>query len=87
MVVPLIAVSPPPLLPCPAEAGWDLVARGRLPRRDANGQPSGGFSAASYRSDTDALLLLSDAPGADWAPGAVCASWGACRSSPCSSST
>ncbi len=62
MVVPLIAVSPPPLLPCPAGAGWELVARGRLPRRDANGQPSGGFSAASYRSDTDVLLLLSDAP-------------------------
>ncbi|MBW4529306.1 MAG: esterase-like activity of phytase family protein [Aphanothece saxicola GSE-SYN-MK-01-06B] len=62
MVVPLIAVAPPPLLPCPAEAGWELVASARLPRRDANGQPSGGFSAASYRSDTDVMLLLSDAP-------------------------
>lgn len=62
MVVPPAAVAPPPLLPCPAEAGWELVARARLPRREANGQPSGGFSAASYQSDTDALLLLSDAP-------------------------
>jgi hypothetical protein len=58
MVVP--PVVPPPLLPCPAEAGWELVARARLPRRDANGQPSGGFSAASYQSDSDTLLLLSD---------------------------
>lgn len=62
MVLPLVAVAPPPLLPCPAEAGWEQVARGRLPRRRANGQPSGGFSAASYQSDTDVLLLLSDAP-------------------------
>ncbi|MEA5441559.1 esterase-like activity of phytase family protein [Cyanobium gracile] len=62
MVVPPVAVAPPPLLPCPAEAGWELVARARLPRRDANGQASGGFSAAGYQSDTDALLLLSDAP-------------------------
>jgi hypothetical protein len=62
MVVPPIAVAPPPLLPCPAEAGWELVARARLPRRDGNGHPWGGFSAASYQSDADALLLLSDAP-------------------------
>lgn len=62
MVVPPVAVAPPPLLPCPAEAGWELGASARLPRRDANGQPSGGFSAASYQSDADALLLLSDAP-------------------------
>lgn len=73
MVVPLIAVSPPPLLPCPAEAGWELVARARLPRRGANGQPSGGFSAASYQRDTDVLLLLSDAP-----QGRV-AAWGGVR--------
>ncbi len=62
MVVPPVPVAPPPLLPCPAEAGWEVLARARLPRRDANGQPSGGFSAASYQGDTDALLLLSDAP-------------------------
>ncbi|MCP9835299.1 MULTISPECIES: esterase-like activity of phytase family protein [unclassified Cyanobium] len=58
MVVP--PVVPPPLLPCPAEAGWEVAARARLPRRAANGQPSGGFSAASYQSNTDTLLLLSD---------------------------
>ncbi|MCT0207539.1 esterase-like activity of phytase family protein [Synechococcus sp. CS-1332] len=62
MVLLLTAGAPPPLLPCPAEAGWELVAKARLPRRGANGEPSGGFSAASYQSDTDALLLLSDAP-------------------------
>jgi len=66
MVVPLIATSPPappppPLLPCPAEAGWELVAGARLPRRGADGAPLGGYSAASYRSDSDVLLLLSDA--------------------------
>jgi len=38
------------------------VAGARLPRRGANGQPSGGFSAAGYRPETDELLLLSDAP-------------------------
>lgn len=63
MVVPLIAAAPPPpLLPCPAEAGWELLAGARLPRRGADGAPAGGYSAASYRSDTDVLLLLSDAP-------------------------
>jgi hypothetical protein len=67
MVVPLIATVspaplPPPLLPCPAEAGWEVVAGARLPRRGADGAPAGGYSAASYRSDTDVLLLLSDAP-------------------------
>ncbi|MBD2717807.1 esterase-like activity of phytase family protein [Synechococcus sp. FACHB-909] len=67
MVVPLIASSPPappppPLLPCPAEAGWELVAGARLPRRGADGAPLGGYSAASYRRESDVLLLLSDAP-------------------------
>ncbi|WP_216903589.1 esterase-like activity of phytase family protein [Synechococcus sp. CCY 9618] len=62
MVLPL-AAAPPPLLPCPAAAGWELVARTRLPRTDRQGQPSGGFSAASYAPEQDALLLLSDAPG------------------------
>jgi len=67
MVVPLIASSPPappppPLLPCPAEAGWELVAGARLPRRGTDGAPQGGYSAASYRSGSDVLLLLSDAP-------------------------
>ncbi len=66
MVVPLIATAPPPpqplLLPCPAEAGWELVAGARLPRRGADGAPLGGYSAASYRTESDVLLLLSDAP-------------------------
>ena len=60
MDLPPIAVAP--LLPCPAEAGWEVAARARLPRRGANGQASGGFSAASYQGKSDALLLLSDAP-------------------------
>ncbi len=67
MVVPLIAPAappplPPPLLPCPAQAGWELVAGARLPRRGTDGGPQGGYSAASYRSESDVLLLLSDAP-------------------------
>jgi len=59
MVVP---IPPPPLLPCPLSAGWDKVAEVRLPRLDGAGQPSGGFSAATYRTDRDELWLLSDAP-------------------------
>ncbi len=67
MVVPLIATAPPaplppPLLPCPAEAGWEVVAGARLPRRGADGAQLGGYSAASYDSHRDGLLLLSDAP-------------------------
>lgn len=67
MVMPLIATAPPaplppPLLPCPAEAGWELVAGARLPRRGADRAPLGGYSAASYDSHRDVLLLLSDAP-------------------------
>jgi len=38
------------------------VAVVRLPRLDGAGQPSGGFSAATYRADRDQLWLLSDAP-------------------------
>ena len=34
MDLPPIAVAP--LLPCPAEAGWEVAARARLPRRGAN---------------------------------------------------
>lgn len=56
------APTPPPLLPCPLTAGWELVAEVRLPRLDGAGHPSGGFSAASYRSDRDELWLLSDSP-------------------------
>lgn len=66
MVVPLLATSPPaplpPLLPCPAGAGWELVASARLPRRGADAAPLGGYSAAAYLPERDVLLLLSDAP-------------------------
>ncbi|MCX5954777.1 MAG: hypothetical protein NTZ40_15115 [Cyanobacteria bacterium] len=49
-------------MPCPLSAGWDKVAEVRLPRLDGAGQPSGGFSAATYRADRDELWLLSYAP-------------------------
>lgn len=49
-------------MPCPLSAGWDKLAELRLPRLDGAGQPSGGFSAATYRADRDELWLLSDAP-------------------------
>ena len=58
----IVQAPPPPLLPCPLTAGWELVAVVRLPRLDGAGKPSGGFSAASYRADRDQLWLLSDAP-------------------------
>ena len=58
----VVQAPPPPLLPCPLSAGWDKVAEVRLPRLDGAGQPSGGFSAATYRADRDELWLLSDAP-------------------------
>ncbi len=58
----VVQTPPPPLLPCPLSAGWDLVVEVRLPRLDGAGQPSGGFSAATYRADRDELWLLSDAP-------------------------
>ena len=58
----VVQAPPPPLLPCPLSAGWEKVAEVRLPRLDGAGQPSGGFSAATYRADRDELWLLSDAP-------------------------
>jgi len=58
----VVQAPPPPLLPCPLSAGWDKVAEVRLPRLDGAGQPSGGFSAATYRADRDELWLLSDSP-------------------------
>jgi hypothetical protein len=39
-----------------------VVALGRLPRREADGTATGGFSALVYRPERDELLLLSDAP-------------------------
>jgi len=49
-------------LPCPSSAGWQVIRRIELPRRSTTGQVLGGFSAASYNRDHDALLLLSDLP-------------------------
>lgn len=49
-------------LPCPLEAGWQLVRTIRLPRMLADGRPLGGFSAAAYQPKQDRLWLLSDAP-------------------------
>jgi hypothetical protein len=53
---------PPPLLPCPLAAGWEILARTRLPRTDEQGRPSGGFSAAFHEPERGELLLVSDAP-------------------------
>ena len=49
-------------LPCPLEAGWELVRTIALPRTLADGRPLGGFSAAAYQPKQDRLWLLSDAP-------------------------
>lgn len=53
---------PPPPLPCPLAAGWEVIRLQTLPRRDAGDQPQGGFSAAAINQDGDELWLLSDAP-------------------------
>ena len=42
-------------LPCPLEAGWQLVRTIRLPRMLADGRPLGGFSAAAYQPKQDRL--------------------------------
>ena len=49
-------------LPCPLQAGWELVRTIELPRTLADGLPLGGFSAAAYQQKQDRLWLLSDAP-------------------------
>lgn len=49
-------------LPCPLDAGWELVRTVVLPKRGADGSPLGGFSAAAYKPELDRLWLLSDAP-------------------------
>ena len=49
-------------LPCPLEAGWELIRTVALPRQGADGLPLGGFSAAAYQPELDRLWLLSDAP-------------------------
>jgi hypothetical protein len=62
MASPLPPPATHPLLPCSLTAGWEIVTRTRLPRRDAADQPLGGVSAAAYLPDRDELWLLSDAP-------------------------
>ena len=49
-------------LPCPLDAGWELVRTVVLPRQGTDGLPLGGFSAAAYQPEPDRLWLLSDAP-------------------------
>lgn len=60
------------MLPCPPDAGWELIRRQELPRRAEDGRPLGGFSAVAYERSTDRLWLLSDAPQGHLVPPAVC---------------
>jgi hypothetical protein len=57
----LAALPPPPFLPCPLTAGWELIHRATLPRR-AGKKPQGGFSAAAAMKGGQELWLLSDTP-------------------------
>ena len=43
------------MLPCPPDAGWELIRRQELPRRAEDGRPLGGFSAVAYERSTDRL--------------------------------
>ena len=56
------AAAADPALPCPIEAGWQVVRELELPRRGPDGQPIGGFSALQSMSEVDRLWLLSDLP-------------------------
>ncbi|MEO1003705.1 MAG: esterase-like activity of phytase family protein [Cyanobacteria bacterium J06638_7] len=49
-------------LPCPSEAGWQLVRELELPRQGLEGEPIGGFSAVFRQAGMDRLWLLSDLP-------------------------
>ena len=49
-------------LPCPLDAGWELILTVALPREARDGRPIGGFSAAAYQPQQDRLWLLSDSP-------------------------
>ena len=62
-------------LPCPLEAGWELVRTIALPRTLADGRPLGGFSAAAYQPKQDRLWLLSDAPIGHLVPWGGLARW------------
>jgi hypothetical protein len=69
-------------LPCALPSRWDLLQQVELPRRDPDGAPIGGLSAASFDPASGELWLLSDlnpgsvvvwsgltAPGGGTAPG------------------
>ena len=62
-------------LPCPLEAGWELLRTIELPRTLADGRPLGGFSAAAYQRNEDRLWLLSDAPVGHLVPWGGLAQW------------
>jgi len=62
-------------LPCPLEAGWELVRTIELPRTLADGRSLGGFSAAAYQRKQDRLWLLSDAPTGHLMPWGGLAQW------------
>ena len=62
-------------LPCPLEAGWELVRTIQLPKSHADGRPMGGFSAAAYQRKQDRLWLLSDAPTGHLVPWSGLAQW------------
>ncbi|WP_370566309.1 esterase-like activity of phytase family protein [Cyanobium sp. LEGE 06113] len=49
-------------LPCPSDAGWELVRELELPRRGRASEPIGGFSALLLDGPADRLWLLSDLP-------------------------
>lgn len=63
------------MLPCPPDAGWELIRRQELPRRAEDGRPLGGFSAVAYERSTDRLWLLSDAPQGHLVPLAGVTPW------------
>ena len=62
-------------LPCPLDAGWELVRTLELPKQGADGVPFGGFSAAAYQPELDRLWLLSDAPRGHLVPWGGLARW------------
>ena len=55
-------------LPCPLEAGWELVRTIELPRTLADGRSLGGFSAAAYQPRGPSLVAQRCT---DWASSAL----------------
>jgi hypothetical protein len=50
------------LLPCPLDAGWQLLWQHELPRQSAKGKPIGGFSGMQLNNNLQQIILLSDSP-------------------------